>query len=249
MLHRLWPAVESVYQQAFEKHCVPNPETKEEHSGYLRQPLCRRFRETWKHADIPALPLQPGSKENPDGDAEQKVEFYWVGKNARHAGTIVRRWLHSMATTGDLARAESSAGQEAQSARWARELGIAEPDIDSLCKRVTKALQKTLADDKGLWLVGGEGASELPLTGVWNDQVVSIVIDRVRIDEQGIHWIVDYKTSTHEGGDLPGFLRQETDRYRQQLQKYKKIYSAMTDAPVRAGLYFPLLQEFCEVEL
>ena len=154
-----------------------------------------------------------------------------------------------MATTGDLARAESSAGQEAQSARWARELGIAEPDIDSLCKRVTKALQKTLADDKGLWLVGGEGASELPLTGVWNDQVVSIVIDRVRIDEQGIHWIVDYKTSTHEGGDLPGFLRQETDRYRQQLQKYKKIYSAMTDAPVRAGLYFPLLQEFCEVEL
>ena len=30
----------------------------------------------------------------------------------------------------------------------------------------------------------------------------SIVIDRVRIDDEGTHWVVDYKTGTHEGGDL-----------------------------------------------
>ena len=35
--------------------------------------------------------------------------------------------------------------------------------------------------------------------------VESGVMDRVRIDD-GRHWIVDYKTSTHEGGNLAGFL-------------------------------------------
>jgi len=27
------------------------------------------------------------------------------------------------------------------------------------------------------------------------------------------------------------------------------LYSNLTDAPVRAALYFPLLQEFCEVSV
>jgi ATP-dependent exoDNAse (exonuclease V) beta subunit len=249
LLQRLWPAVESVYQQAFEKRSDKSADTAQAVSEFFRQPLCRRFRETWMHAGIPALPQQSGNESKANAETEEKVQFYWVGAHARHAGTIVHRWLHLMTTTGDLSRAESSADQAVQSARWARELGVAEPDIDSVCRRVTKALKATLADDKGRWLVGGDGDSELPLTGVWNDQVVSIVIDRVRIDEQGVHWIVDYKTSTHEGGDLPGFLRQETDRYRQQLQKYATIYSATTTATVRSALYFPLLQEFCEVEL
>jgi ATP-dependent exoDNAse (exonuclease V) beta subunit len=114
---------------------------------------------------------------------------------------------------------------------------------------VTEALQATIQDEKGRWLVAGEGDAELPLTGLWNGKVVSIVIDRVRIDSDGTHWIVDYKTSTHEGGDLPGFLSQEMQRHRGQLQKYAEIYKAATAATVRAALYFPLLQEFCEVEL
>ncbi len=75
----------------------------------------------------------------------------------------------------------------------------------------------------------------------------SVILDRVHIDEQGVHWIIDYKTSTHEGGDLAGFLEQEQDRYRPQLEKYKGVYDKLTDAPVKTALYFPLLQQFVEV--
>ena len=64
-----------------------------------------------------------------------------------------------------------------------------------------------------------------------------------------MHWIVDYKTSTHEGGDLEGFLAQEADRYRAQLEKYAAVYRNLTDAPVRTALYFPMLQEFLEVSV
>ena len=180
-------------------------------------------------------------------EPEQKVQFYWVGALARHAGTIVHRWLHHITSTGETETALDTARQQALSGRWARQSGVSANDLESLCSRVTKALDGTINDAEGRWLLDGDGFSEMPLTGLWKGRVTSIVIDRVRIDEDGTHWIVDYKTSTHEGGDLPAFLQQEADRYREQLQKYAEIYSAMTDAPVKTALYFPMLQEFCEV--
>jgi ATP-dependent exoDNAse (exonuclease V) beta subunit len=249
LLQRLWPVVESVYQDAFETRSKESPDTTQASPVHLRQPVCSRFRESWACTDIPAVPHQAGGEFKASDDTEREVQYYWVGKIARHAGTLTHRWLQLMTATGDLSHAESSATQTLQTARWARELGAAESDIDELCTRVTEALQATIQDEKGRWVVAGEGDAELPLTGLWTGKVMSIVIDRVRIDSDGTHWIVDYKTSTHEGGDLPGFLSQELQRHRGQMQKYAGIYSAATGATVRAALYFPLLQEFCEVEL
>jgi ATP-dependent exoDNAse (exonuclease V) beta subunit len=70
----------------------------------------------------------------------------------------------------------------------------------------------------------------------------------VRID-RGVHWIVDYKTSSHQGGDLGQFLEQESVRYHRQLQKYATLYRRIVDAPVKTALYFPLLQEFRELDI
>ena len=87
----------------------------------------------------------------------------------------------------------------------------------------------------------------MSLTGVVDGQVVTGVIDRVREDD-GTHWIVDYKTSSHEGGDLDGFLKAESDRYRQQLSRYRTLYEAWSGQTARCALYFPLLGRFVEVE-
>jgi ATP-dependent exoDNAse (exonuclease V) beta subunit len=95
----------------------------------------------------------------------------------------------------------------------------------------------------------GDGFTELPLSGVINGRTESVVLDRVRIDDDGTHWIVDYKTSSHEGGDLQSFLVAEIDRYRPQLQKYAELYRNYSGAEARCALYFPLLQEFVEVQV
>ena len=76
-----------------------------------------------------------------------------------------------------------------------------------------------------------------------------MVLDRVRIDDDGTHWIIDYKTSSHEGGDLNGFLQAESDRYRPQLARYAAIYGAYANTDARCALYFPILQSFVEVSL
>ena len=72
-------------------------------------------------------------------------------------------------------------------------------------------------------------------------------LDRTFV-ENGTRWIIDYKTSSHGGGDLEGFLQSETDRYREQLQRYRHAMALTETRPIKTALYFPLLDRFCEVE-
>ena len=54
-----------------------------------------------------------------------------------------------------------------------------------------------------------------------------------------MRWIVDYKTGTHEGGDLEEFLDREQERYRAQLEQYAALMRSLDNRPVKLGLYFP----------
>ena len=177
--------------------------------------------------------------------SDDEVEFYWVGAEARIAGTLVHRWLELMAT--GRADRDPAVDRHPVTIRWLRETGIAGPAAVAVAARVTEALARILADERGRWLLNGEGHAELGLTGLHLGEVNSIVLDRVRIDD-GVHWIVDYKTSVHEGGNLQGFLAAEVERYSPQLRKYAAIYRAWSGEEPRCALYFPLLQAFVEVE-
>lgn len=249
LLARIWSAVESDYNFAIERS-EPQPELVVDHAtANLVFPPLRRLREGWQPPGIPPLPiLRHGVGQHSD-DTDHQVEFYWVGSSARHAGTIVHKWLQRLSEGRIILQPGDLAGARATTERWARESGIEAGRLVEVCERVEQSLAGIINDEKGRWILFGDGHSELQITGVVNDIVESIVIDRIRIDEHGTHWIIDYKTSSHEGGDLPGFLRQESDRYRGQLEKYANLYATYARAPVKTALYFPLLQEFCEIEL
>ena len=70
---------------------------------------------------------------------------------------------------------------------------------------------------------------------------VRVVIDRTFIDDKGQRWIIDFKTSSHEGGDREAFLDREVQRYRSQLELYARLLEAAGKVDVRLGLYFPLI--------
>jgi ATP-dependent exoDNAse (exonuclease V) beta subunit len=249
LLRRLWPALESAYANAFAQiDGQDQPTTDEVDERYAIPPL-RRAAGDWQMPTLPELPPQWAADAKAAETGEQAVEFYWVGTAARHAGTIVHRWLQRFAIDTSCPDIEQLAALAPTTRQWARDLRVVEDDLHFVCERVQQALTGVSEDRRGGWILGGEGCAELGLTGLWNDAVVSIVIDRVRIDEQGNHWIIDYKTSMHEGGDLDEFLHHEAERYRSQLQKYSAIYAAYAEVPVKAALYFPLLQQFREVDL
>ncbi|MDZ7643657.1 MAG: PD-(D/E)XK nuclease family protein [Woeseiaceae bacterium] len=207
-------------------------------------PVMRRMREAWQ---TPPLPPLPPTRRQRDPAPERQVDYHWVGSNARHAGTLVHRWLQKIAD-GDVALDLPRDELLAVSTRWAAGLGVEQNDVPEITRRVADALAAVAGDATGRWLLNGEGAAELRVSGLLEGRRNNVIIDRVRIDA-GEHWLIDYKTGTHEGSDLEGFIAQEVDRYRTQLAHYLALYRHLTDAPVRTALYFPLLGRFVEVDV
>ena len=112
------------------------------------------------------------------------------------------------------------------------------------------SLLRTLADERGRWLLGGDHLAakcEFPITGLADGELVNGRLDPAFVDRQGTRWIVDYKTSAHEGAGLEDFLDNECERYRPQLELYRQMFAGLEDRPIQAGLYFPLLQRWCEI--
>lgn len=248
LLRCLWPAVRRRYADAFDgAQKRPASDARGGHSD-LRAPVRRQLRTVLPKPAIPPMPA-PRQADSPAEPApERTVDYYWVGSAARQAGTIVHRCLQQL-SDGQLALEDVHGEQFAPLIRrWATELGVPASEVGNVFARVSDAVDRISRDSKGHWIVFGPGHVELPVSGVYGGRVESIVIDRVRIDA-GVHWIVDYKTGSHEGGDLGWFLEQEAARYRPQLLRYATLYRNLADTPVRAALYYPLLREFVEVSV
>jgi ATP-dependent helicase/nuclease subunit A len=102
--------------------------------------------------------------------------------------------------------------------------GVSGAELGAATERVLEALRNAITDQKGRWVLGlhGEAYSEYRI----RTQDRSYVIDRLILDANGIRWVVDYKTSRHEGADVEGFLDQEQQRYAAQLDAYAAARAA-----------------------
>ncbi len=182
------------------------------------------------------------------GSAHDQVEFSWASETAKHIGTLVHRFLQRIAEDSleqwDAARVQSL---DAVVQRELKRLGVPDSEMPHAVARVTAALIASLHDARGRWLLGTNGGvhqaarAEMRLTGVMAGDTVDVVIDRTFIDEHGTRWIIDFKTSVHEGVDRDAFLDNERVRYAAQLQRYGALMRLAEDREIRLGLYFPLL--------
>ena len=121
-------------------------------------------------------------------------------------------------------------------------LGVPPAECDDAAGRVERALSMTLEDRRGRWVLSRhqDEGTEYALTGFVDGKLFSGTVDRTFADA-GMRWIIDFKTSAHEGGGLDEFLDNEMGRYQKQLERYATLLGAMDERPVRLGLYFPLL--------
>jgi len=179
-------------------------------------------------------------------DAETEIEFEWAGNTARHVGSIVHRHLERIANEGlahwPLTRL---AELQARVRLGLSQLGVDTAELARASDKVQRALHNTLTDDKGRWILDRHphARCEWPLTVV-GDEPQRFVIDRSFVDDQGMRWIIDYKTGDHLGGDIARFLDDEQARYRAQLENYARIVRQLEDRPIRLALYFPLFADW-----
>jgi ATP-dependent exoDNAse (exonuclease V) beta subunit len=244
MLRLLWPEVKA--------HFESSVQTKPQQDLFASAPTpslrVRRLPLQWQR---PAPDASVTAKAVTLSDLEAQIEFDWASQTARHIGTLVHRELDRLVRAG-VERAVPSPNRARLCAELA-ELGVPPDRCEAAAERVIAAMAQTLADERGRWLLGlssslSEAESELALSGVFDGEIVSGVIDRTFVDEQGVRWIVDFKTGSHEGGGLEQFLAAEVRRYRDQLQRYARLMKLFRpDQPVRAALYFPLMKQWREV--
>jgi hypothetical protein len=166
-------------------------------------------------------------------------------------GIVVHRWLRRLgedALAGwDAARVEGlRPGVRADLVAG----GVPEADLEAATNRALEALLRVIGDERAQWILGprAEGRCEWRLAGLLDGDLVDVVLDRSFVDGEGVRWIVDYKTGSHEGGDLEAFLDRERERYAPQLSRYARLVSALDPRPVRCALYFPLLGAWRELD-
>jgi ATP-dependent exoDNAse (exonuclease V) beta subunit len=237
LLERLWPVVES------ECNVFSGVTGTHETSDTWFQPKIRRFDTAWVPPEPPPVLVFARTT---TGREPQEVTFDWAGSDAMRIGSVVHRCLQFIVEQNDPAWSDTEA-----IIRMLREAGVAAAALDASRQKVCSALQTTAASEEGQWALSAhlESACEYPVTVCHNGQTERLIIDRTFVAADGVRWIVDYKTSSHEGGGLDGFLANELERYAGQLVGYcNAMQSLEPDREVRAGLYFPLLGIFSELK-
>jgi ATP-dependent helicase/nuclease subunit A len=257
MLHLLWPAVGPEFEQQLAVAAALSPRITPSAAGVFATTTTpavpasttrRRLTATWT-ATAALLPVQrlPLPMHQP-GD---EVEYSWVGQTARAVGTVVHAELQRCAQRLVPEISAQFWLAAPRYAEWLAELGVAVAARGGAVLQVLQILQATLRDPRGRWLLTDSehraAWSERALTGMHAGRIVNIVIDRMFIDRDGQRWVVDYKTSSHEGGARDRFVADQLERYRPQLQRYAALAAQLGPEPVRCAIYFPVMSEWCEL--
>lgn len=264
LLASLWPAVVIQFQQQLEKQEVEqavDSEVTTEESGeaennvFEYQPRSRLVANWQCPTPPPGLQFEQTVEIAPEtSDAEQPVqvelEFDWAGDSARHVGIVTHRLLEQIARQGvEQYQPLSATDIQVRVRSMLIQTGVAHDLLAVALKQVVSAIENTLCDERGRWILSGrhqQAACELALSLRIGDEVRRLVIDRTFIDKDGTRWIIDYKTGSHVGAGLQAFLDSEQQRYRYQLQSYAAALQKMESRNIRMALYFPLLKAWRE---
>jgi ATP-dependent exoDNAse (exonuclease V) beta subunit len=236
-LEKFWPRLEEVL-------APPVPEAPGAGAVPGSRPL-RRLPAGW----TPPLPADGIPAAVSTFEADAVLPFDWARDAARHVGTVAHRLLAEIAREG--VEAWMPLRVAGLAPRIRAELafeGVDERELAAAAASVIDALSATLDDPRGRWLFDpahADAKSEWALGGWDGTAVTHVAVDRTFVAD-GVRWIVDFKTGSHEGTDREAFLDRERDRYRVQLEQYAALVRQLDSRPIRLGLYHPLLRGWRE---
>jgi ATP-dependent exoDNAse (exonuclease V) beta subunit len=260
LLYRMWPAVSEEFAAEFARIGGASGLVTGNVAGDHAAPAAPRKlrRVASDYATALAVPVPVDTEDagfTEEGPLEELGQsFDWAGNTLRHIGVVTHACLHRWIRegSGDVDGSEWVREQAGAIRRLLASLGVPAGECGEAAAKVQAAVLRTLEDPRGAWAlspVHAESQSEFALTGRVGSEIIRGVVDRTFVDEEGVRWIIDYKTSTHEGAGLEWFLDHEQTRYRAQLERYGRLFLARESRRVKLGLYFPLLGGWREWEL
>ena len=243
LLAKIWGAVEPEFADALKRLGIP--QNIEEDTGTVEPrgvPL-RRLAADWVPVPPPDDIVWKAQKQpsEPEAAEAHHPTFEWVSELQRRVGIVVHRMLQEMRVPDRLDFSEDILRIALRSE------GLDGEKLDEAVSRAVSALQNTIRDDRGRWVLSRHenDEREYALSAVVEGRVRRFVLDRTFVDGN-TRWIIDYKTGMHTGGAPDRFLDNEQARYRAQLERYGSVIQPMDSRPVRLGLYFPMLRGWRE---
>lgn len=213
--------------------------------------VSRRLAADWRMPETPA-PLRFERHFPSTADMEgKKHTFVRVGEELRRIGTVTHRILQQIGEDGvDAWNAKRVLGLAPVIRALLLQEGIRGDELVAAERRVRESLLRTLADSQGQWILKKRQAAnnEFALTARLDGARTGIKVDRTFLEGE-TRWLIDYKTSDREGTITDSYLREQVEKYRADLEHYAKILRSFDGRAVKGGLYFPLLQRWCEVDL
>jgi len=247
LLERLWPHAGAAFREDLAQALAEGAEESPNKTGTLPDQRLRRVPSDWPPAPEPGLDWTPAT---PPREDQRDIDYNWAGAQARRTGTVLHALLEQVGILGiENLDDDTRVRLERSIPIQLRAQGTGAAALDQAVDIVREAFDHTLTTDTGRWILSGEhqdAACELAISGIVDGEFVNAFIDRTFIDEHGTRWIIDYKSGVHEGGDLDQFLKNEAERYREQLQRYRRLFEQMGETNIKTALYLPrhgVLQE------
>ena len=241
----IWESVKPEFQSLLRRQPTQRSLFATEQPG--AKTVLRRLAQDWQDPQAAADVDWEPDFQQATASAARQVSYEWVSDTSRHVGIVV----HAL-----LKRAVEEKKWSAQRIRsFARtitsellRLGVADTEAATATERVLRALANIMSSERGRWILAphAEARSEWPVGGLVGGKLLAGTVDRMFRDDAGRFWIIDFKTSEHEGGRLETFLDEEQRRYREQLESYAVLAQKITHGPIWLGLYFPLLDSWRE---
>jgi ATP-dependent exoDNAse (exonuclease V) beta subunit len=248
MLDHLWSFIGTEWTAAFESQQATQPPATEPPTQihYLKRlpasfntPAAPPTLETESAMDIS---LEEENKEKP---------FDWAGTEARCLGNVLHRCFETIAKQGIENWNEKKLDQLKPSLNTALLAeGMSPLHLEKTVQKGMRALKNILKDNDGRKILKRYeyDEAEYALTFVEGRNFKNKIVDRTYVDDEGIRWIIDYKTGEHEGSNLKKFFDDEIGRYRGQLESYEQLIRLQGETrTIKKALYYPLHQRLVEI--
>jgi ATP-dependent exoDNAse (exonuclease V) beta subunit len=246
-LSYLWPGVENDFEKEIREDKDPAKDNK------MPDKKTRRLPSNWTlPEDIQVKSLWAPPIENITEDDLEFIEFKWAGETIKIVGIVVHRTLQQIAEDGiENWAVERLESEKHNFKKLFHQYGVPLDEREKALNYIFDALTNMLNDKCGQWILSKEHNdqhNEYRVSGMVNDRLIRRVLDRTFLDKDGVRWIIDYKTSPHEGTDLDDFLYEQKEKYKPQLEEYAALMEGFGEKNVKLGLYFPLSKGWREWE-
>jgi ATP-dependent helicase/nuclease subunit A len=154
-------------------------------------------------------------------------------------GTLAHRYMEIIAKQGLMAWPLSRIASLLPAMRhWLRQQGHAERIANEAVIQLERLLAVTLNSADGQWVLGirEDADAELALSRRTDDEVKNHIVDRTFVD-QGMRWIIDYKTTELAADATAEILQLAAEAHRKQLESYAELFEA-EGLPIKCAVFF-----------